>query len=222
MNEIEYLGKTITITDKSVGYYGSFLNGRPFEEDLIIRFLNDTPKNGIVLDIGACTGSYAMLDLIRADIQIHSFEPSRAFKELAINVKTNGSATECYNMAVSNQSGIFDFNEIEADGSIALSMLGGKPAAHKEYKSIQIDVITIDDLAMIPDIIKIDTEGAELMVLQGGVETITKHHPIIYCEYSDENTTQYGYAPHQIVDLLELWGYTIEITGSDLIAKWEN
>lgn len=222
MEIIDYFGKQITITDKSVGYYGSFLNGRPFDEELIIRFLNDIPKDGIVLDIGACTGSYSMLDLIRPDIQISAFEPSRAFKELAVNIKTNGSKTECYNMAVSNQSGIFDFNEIEADGSIALSMLGGKPAAHKEYYTISIDVITIDDLAMKPDIIKIDTEGAELMVLQGGVETITKHHPIIYCEYSDENTTQYGYAPHQIVDLLKSWGYKIEITGSDLIAKWEN
>ena len=48
-------------------------------------------------------------------------------------------------------------------------------------------VIAIDSFintqdARIPDIIKIDVEGAELLVLQGGKEFFKNHKPIIFME----------------------------------------
>lgn len=217
---IDYFGAKLVISARSVGYYGSFLNGEPYEYDVLQRFMNDIPVNGIVLDIGACTGSYAMLDLIRPDIQIHSFEPSRSYDELTENIKMNGSKTKCYRTAISDRSGVFDFNEIIADQPIALSMLGGTPADHKHYRTYKINTMTIDEIDIKPNIIKIDTEGLELMVLRGGQKTINEMHPVIYCEYCDENTSQYGYSMTEISKLLISWGYTVEVNGGNLIAKW--
>jgi FkbM family methyltransferase len=213
----------IIITNQSANYYGSFANGKTYEDDIVELFLNDIPKNGIVLDIGACTGSYAMLDLLKPDIEIHSFEPSRAYNELIKNIALNGSKTKCYNCAISDKEGFFDFNEIVEDMPIALSMLGGNPAPHKNYKTFKIKTITIDTLNLIPDIIKIDTEGHELMVLMGGKRTINELHPIIYCEYSQENASQYGYNANEVLNLLKSWGYEIElINGGNIVAKYPN
>jgi len=136
------------------------------------------------------------------------------------NISINGSKTMCYNYAVSDKEGIFDFNEIVEDLPIALSMLGGKPASHKNYRTFEVKTVTIDSLNLNPDIIKIDTEGHELMVLKGGEKTINTLHPIIYCEYSQENTSQYGYNADDSLNLLKEWGYEIELINGNIIAKY--
>jgi FkbM family methyltransferase len=227
MAEVNYFGKKIKITEKSVGYYGSFLHGEVFSLETIGRFLKDIEDipGAVVLDIGACTGSYALLDLVKTDLQVYSFEPSRAFLELRENIKANGSKTLAYNMAVSDADGVGTFNEVVEDGSIALSMLGGQPAGHKNTKSVKVGITTIDTFCgpkISPHAIKIDTEGNELMVLQGGIETIKRCRPIIYCEYCNENTNQYGYDRAEIMKLLLENGYTIDVVdNADIIAKWE-
>ena len=226
MNKINYFGKQINITNKSVDYHGSFENGEVYSKALITSFLKDIENiaNPIILDVGACTGSYTMLDLIRKDLKIHSFEPSRAFFELKENIKVNGSKSKCYNVAVSNTIGVGEFNEIIADGSIALSMLGGNPISTKQCKSKEVDIITLDSFCLenkiIPNAIKIDTEGNELFVLQGAYDIIDKHHPVIYCEYSQQNANQYGYSINDIKDFLLNFDYNIEyLESADLIAR---
>jgi len=56
-------------------------------------------------------------------------------------------------------------------------------------------------------VIKIDSEGSELFVLEGARETIAKHHPFIITEYSRENADQYGYTPEKIIEFVEEFGY---------------
>ena len=55
-------------------------------------------------------------------------------------------------------------------------------------------------------VIKIDTEGAELMVLLGGSRLIAAHSPEIFVEFSD-HTFSFGYHPSQITELLNSMGY---------------
>ena len=65
------------------------------------------------------------------------------------------------------------------------------------------------------DFIKIDTEGAELFVLRGGLETIKKHRPAVLCEYWAPNTAQFGYHPDAITSLMETLGYTSRKVGEE-------
>lgn len=220
MNHITYFDKTVLITDKSVLYNGSFHNGQPEGKDLLEMFVSMLPQNAVVLDIGACTGSYALIDLIRTDVKVYSFEPSRAYHELIQNIKTNKSKTKAFNMAISDYTGAGIFNEVESDGSVALSIFNGSPQESKITQPIEVKCTTIDELKLKPSAIKIDVEGGELLVLKGGIKTIEKYKPIIFCEYSQENCNQYGYGRGEIVDLLTGLGYSIEILNNvDLIAK---
>ena len=57
---------------------------------------------------------------------------------------------------------------------------------------IDVTVVSIDSLVAAgtippPDVLKIDTEGAELQAIEGARETIARHRPAIVCELHDTN-----------------------------------
>ena len=60
------------------------------------------------------------------------------------------------------------------------------------------------------DFIKIDVEGFELKVLNGGRETIRKHKPLLLVELHPVFITQYGNRFTEVIDFLEGQGYKIE------------
>jgi hypothetical protein len=64
----------------------------------------------------------------------------------------------------------------------------------------RLDAILPEDY--VPRLIKIDVEGAEYEVLKGGIETISRHRPIIYFEHGQGSTDHYGTRPAQIHQLL--------------------
>lgn len=60
--------------------------------------------------------------------------------------------------------------------------------------------------------LKIDTEGAELMVLLGGASFITSQSPEIFLELSS-HTEDFGYDSWRITELLNSWGYVGKTQG---------
>jgi hypothetical protein len=57
------------------------------------------------------------------------------------------------------------------------------------------------------DFIKIDVEGAEKLVIDGGINTIKSLKPIIYCELLRKWSAKFGYHPQDVVKLLAEIGY---------------
>ncbi len=221
----QYLDTTIEIDDLCPIYRGSFgLNGELWDSDIIEKVVNilNEIESPVMLDVGACTGSYAMLDKL-VNVQVYSFEPvERTFIVLRKNIATNNSKTKCFNLAVSDYCGIGTLKTVPYDGVVALSLVDGIPShSRKDTVNSEIEVITIDqfckDNNIIPDFIKIDVEGGELMTLHGAKETIKNDNPIILCEYSQENANQFGYSIGDINDFLE--GYDIEKIGDNILCK---
>ena len=223
----KYFGIDIILDPRTVNYGGSFTKDlEPNSKDVIELAINELVKihSPTLIDVGACTGSYALLPLLIKTLSVHSFEPSKAFEVLDLNIKTNGVPNVILNkLAVSNFNGESTFNEVisDNDSCIALSMLGGLPAWHKKTKQFIVDVINLDDYCknIKVDFIKIDVEGNELNVVLGAIKTITRDKPIVMFEYSLENTNQYGYNPSKIIDLLDGIGYTSNIINNDVISK---
>lgn len=76
-------------------------------------------------------------------------------------------------------------------------------------RNFAVDVTTLDDFfgakARGPDFLKIDVEGHELAVLQGGVETIRKYRPRILVECEVRHRPDHDARP--VFELLESLGY---------------
>jgi hypothetical protein len=50
-------------------------------------------------------------------------------------------------------------------------------------------------------------EGAEYFVFKGGVETISKHLPIVFTEMLRKWAAKFGYHPDHIIELFKEFGY---------------
>jgi FkbM family methyltransferase len=111
-----------------------------------------------------------------------------------------------------------------ADGSARLYVVGEASWSHLESTGrhadvrdeIDVTVVSIDSLVAAgtipgPDVMKIDTEGAELQAIEGARETIAAHRPAIVCELHDTNEA--------FVALMDELGYvTTNIDGPAAVA----
>jgi FkbM family methyltransferase len=74
----------------------------------------------------------------------------------------------------------------------------------------QVAAVTLDgllDRSPAPRVVKIDTEGAELLCLRGGERLLREVRPVLLCEVADENARGVG-------ELLRGHGYTMFDAGS--------
>jgi FkbM family methyltransferase len=83
-------------------------------------------------------------------------------------------------------------------------------------ETIRVRTERLDDVlpeGFAPALIKIDVEGAELEVLRGGIETITRHRPVVVFEHGAGSADHYGTAPADVWDLLD--GAGLRVSGLD-------
>jgi FkbM family methyltransferase len=170
---------------------------------------SETP---ILFDIGANIGdfSYVFLSMF-PNAKIYAFEPvPEIFNNLKERFK-NFDNFEYYNLALSRTKGEKEFYYIK--NSIGMSSLYYRPEHFPRFQTEKIIVKTdkLDNLAfpknMKIDYMKIDTEGSEMSVLEGALETIKEKSPsFIQWEYGgcylDSKITG-----KEIIKLLEKLGY---------------
>lgn len=69
--------------------------------------------------------------------------------------------------------------------------------------------IALDDYCPpIPDVVKIDVEGAELDVLKGMREVLRENHPVLFVEIHPQFLSDRGETPDDILDYLKSNGYS--------------
>jgi len=85
----------------------------------------------------------------------------------------------------------------------------------------EVEAAPLDEIVTGPvDFIKIDVEGSELSVLEGATETISKWHPFLMIEVSDENQQMAGASvPGLLTALCRMGYYTVSsFLGDPLFA----
>jgi FkbM family methyltransferase len=158
----------------------------------------------IVFDVGANAGGYSVLfaQWVGPTGQVYAFEPdARAFESLTTHIRLNGVAgwTTASSDAVLDRSG-------------PASLIGSEPPGGSRIASSDADTlcatpvagVTIDevcrDLGVLPDVIKIDVEGAELAVLRGARDTITAagDRLTLFVEMHPALWSEAGYTLHDL------------------------
>ena len=177
--------------------------GKMYEEDLVLSTivpLFDKSQKYVILDVGAHVGSHSvMYSKSIPNCEILSFEPQSVLHDILSKNICDNDIRNCtiYNNAVGHKSMqtnmIKSFNQDGKDYLIEYSNAN----CGLNYGAIglgeggeNVNMITIDSLDLKQcDYIKIDVEGAEILVLMGALNTINRFHPMIFFEENGLSVT---------------------------------
>jgi FkbM family methyltransferase len=166
------------------------------------------------LDVGAHAGA-VLRELVRlAPRGRHvAWEP---LPEFASRLRTEFPAVEVREAALSDRAGQQPFAHVVGNpgwsGLVERPTPGAEAVETISVRSERLDDALADDVR--PAFVKIDVEGAEELVLRGGLATLRRHRPLIAFEHGAGSADHYGTTPGAMHDLLaDELGY--EIRGLD-------
>ena len=173
----------LTACLRARGYNNSRNNKVSGESFFISKILAPTnPK--ICFDIGANVGNYSKELLKKTNAKIYSFEPIPTSYELlktALSTYGDRAITENKGISSMNKTLTIHYNP-KALSHASFSEDIKKVSYVTNEKKMDVEVVTLDSycekkLITNIDFIKIDTEGFELEVFQGALETFRKIQP---------------------------------------------
>lgn len=221
-------GYVIEVNDFSVQVKGGWWNKLQFTEDdppltpnnqedvEYISELLSKIKNPILFDIGANVGMFTLLTTVHKTLYVYAFEPS--FYLIPV-ILENCGLNKVLDRVTVNQIALYNEDtEVILKIPVVIPLAGlstiGQPQRYGHWINTPVSALKLDtymnrveDVDRI-DVIKIDTEGAELSILQGAVGTIKDFRPHIICECYAKNTHQFGYEPQEIIDFMVYLGYS--------------
>ena len=172
-----------------------------------------------ILDVGANIGLYAIRFAKRlAHARVFAFEPmpiSHAFLQRNVAVNGVGERVSCFNYGLSETSGAVDFFISPAAGTNAsLANVAGAQDAHRVVGlTLTMDQWTANQV-VVPDFIKCDVEGAELLVFRGARATLATHQPIVFAELLRKWSKPFGYHPNDMLAYFAELGYQCLAVGA--------
>jgi len=166
----------------------------------------------IIFDIGANVGYYSLMAAKRAgNGKIYAFEPvSSTYEKLLKNIELNKFHNiQLQNLAVSNHAGYVDIYVADNKNTGTSSI-----TKHMHYngnmetvKTVCIDDFFVEQAISKIDLIKIDVEGAEMLVLEGMNKILTQLEPLVLVELIDERLKAAGSSLLEAYDYFDTLGF---------------
>jgi FkbM family methyltransferase len=190
--------------------------------------LPDLVRPGSVcVDVGAAAGLYtlALSRLVGTAGQVHSVEPLRFAHPLWNRLlrTRDGRNVRHHAVALGGEPGrgtmsvpIGRYRPVTGRSFLIWKTRGlGSNIEFADQIDVVVDVDTLDGLCARAgltrlDFVKIDVEGAEWHVLEGGQQTIEMFRPAMLIEIEARHTARYQHSPDGIVDWLTQRGYTMQ------------
>lgn len=194
-------------------YLWGYMDG---EELNLTKFIMDNVKEGqCALDVGAHFGFYTLLlsRQVGTTGRVFGFEPTPRTMNIVQENVADKKNVSLIPLALSDHPGEADFIDFGPESAAfnSLKDISYEWADSGSRKVIRVQVSTLDEFCaeqgIVPNFIKIDAEGVELKILQGGRETL-RHKPILSVEMrgSEEGSgnsaaitsflKEFGYAPY--------------------------
>jgi len=205
--------------------------GQKFEPE--VKALSVLVSQGFYcLDVGGAYGRYAfpLSKMVGTHGHIFSFEPGSysyqvfSFVKFFFNLKN----VSLIKKAVSNTSGSIELCiPPKKSGKLGASLAHIQPAKKEDSFCETVEMLTLDNFAKSEnlsrvDLIKCDTEGAELLAFQGAKNLIDQFKPIILTEIDANNLVRYGQKPSDVVDFFTARKYKLMIWEEDAFVPVDN
>jgi FkbM family methyltransferase len=154
----------------------------PGEQELLLKCCR---QGSVVYDLGANCGFYAVIAAraVGPAGKVYAFEPTPLFAE---RIRTNAALNSFGNLetieaAVSGRDGVISFTVSESHTTNSIHE-ARDPLRQSTIlvRSVRLDTFAADHRP--PSLLLLDIEGAEIEGLESGLETISRHRPIIMVE----------------------------------------
>jgi FkbM family methyltransferase len=182
-----------------------------YEGELATLVAAATRRGAPAFDIGGWRGFFGGVMALAGAVPVHIFEPmpgncAQIRRMIELNPELPIHLIEA---AVSDREGSLEF-VIMPESSMGKLTTSSFQAGDQGGQKIQVRTVSLDGLhqrgiIQPPAVIKIDVEGAELAVLRGAENLLTKHHPALFMEIHSAALAKDCRA------LLERIGYEVEV-----------
>ena len=183
-----------------------------FEPDKVRLFELYIEKGKVVYDIGAHIGYFSILaaTLVQDEGQVIAFEPNPDnIRHLKQHIEMNGySNIKIMETAVSNENGESSFDIDKENSKSCLS-----PSGNIKVKTRTIDALVESKEILPPNYMKIDVEGAEVLVIKGAESTLKSYRPLIFL------ATHSPTLKKDCIDILDSLGYVVKPESGDDIDE---
>jgi FkbM family methyltransferase len=182
---------------------------RHFEAGPIERLQEFVPEGSVVIDVGANVGFFSLrfAQWVGSGGEVIAIEPEdRNYETLVAALKREG---------VFGRARTLKAVAAATAGSMFLEINQVHPADHKlsrDGTGVAVEAVRLDDLvqdkgAQKPSLVKIDVQGAEMLVLQGAPDILRLAGPALFVELNDEGLQKFGSSVSAVLDHLSQYGY---------------
>lgn len=199
-----------------------------FEEVMCKSIVADlqASKGKVLLDIGANLGLIITYVLQQVpDAHVYAFEPGKKQADLlekTLRRNTHLSSVILDRRALSDSNGTAKFfvhpsRDYAKDG--LRDTKRGEPATSVSVETVTLDAWWEQQGRPHVDVIKMDTEGAELMIIRGATKVLAAVQPTIYLEIAPSNLRAYPYGVKDIIEHLGSIGYHLSSINGRRLTK---
>ena len=180
-----------------------------YQQDILNWALLNIKNFNLAVDVGANIGLHSVR-FAQKFSQVESFEP------FSINYECLEKNVFTFTNVNLHKKALGSINKTETislpkdlDNSGAVSFVDFQNS-ERELIHESVEIKTLDDYELSPDLIKIDTQNYELEVLKGARNTLEKHKPVLIIEVGKGKPLQ------DIQEYLNQFGYVMDgITNKD-------
>jgi FkbM family methyltransferase len=222
-----------------IARFEQYFNARfrnKFDQE-VRKLLPFIPPNAVIFDVGANHGRFAkaLAKIHGGSCSVFAFEPLEYNYTLAKSVLSGFKNVKLFPVALSDKAGEERLYVPVRKSSKRINHVTphmGKSGCESHFDSnekkqvywtaIQTNtldaIVSGENLAQL-DFIKIDVEGAENLVFAGGIKSIQKFRPAIYCEVCGHHTKKFGMSPLDSIKILLDLGYRPHVIKENGIQK---
>lgn len=225
---IKFIFKT-SIAEKKLLVKQLFLTNENENIFAAIRLINSLElknlRNSLIIDIGAYDGKTSQLfSKAFPEINILAFEANPEVCKSAIKILSPNTKIHLSNYAISNENKTMSFYITSNHVSSSLNRIDQSEVNKTDYKKeldithkVEVEARKLDDFTADKDIVllKIDTQGHELEVLEGAKETL-KRTRFILIEMSNHNMYEQGCKYYEV----DAWLRTNNFSLTDMIITY--